>query len=162
MSRKSRKTSSRWQRFLESRFDRDFLQKIQALPTRQNEYGYDAFGFNRDEAITGIYLAYLFHKYYFRADVYGIENVPDGRVLLIANHSGQLPFDGLVIGGSVLFDRDPPRIIRSMIERAQEADGHIVNITPAPWSGPFFTLCEMLGRLKSSKQSTTIDILIDG
>lgn len=117
MSAKSRKTSSRWQRFLESRFDREFLQKIQALPTRQNEYGYDAFGFNRDEAIAGIYLAHLFHKYYFRAEVHGIENVPDGRVLLIANHSGQLPFDGLVIGGSMIFDRDPPRIIRSMIER---------------------------------------------
>jgi 1-acyl-sn-glycerol-3-phosphate acyltransferase len=38
-------------------------------------------------------------------------------VLLIANHSGQLPFDGIGIGGAMLFDRDPPRVIRAMVER---------------------------------------------
>jgi 1-acyl-sn-glycerol-3-phosphate acyltransferase len=37
--------------------------------------------------------------------------------LLISNHSGQLPFDGLVIGSAMVFDHDPPRIVRSMIER---------------------------------------------
>jgi 1-acyl-sn-glycerol-3-phosphate acyltransferase len=108
---------SRWRRFLDSRFSREFLQKIQAMPTRQNEYGYDPFGFNRDEAKLGILVARFFYKTYFRADVRGIENIPEGRVLLIANHSGQLPFDGLVIGSALLFDHDPPRITRSMIDR---------------------------------------------
>ena len=117
MSRPGIQPSSRWRRFFESRFDREFLQKIQALPTRQNEYGYDPFGFNREEAIDGIYLTWLFYKYYFRAEAHGVEHVPEGRVLLISNHSGQLPFDGLVIGGSMLFDHESPRIIRSMIDR---------------------------------------------
>jgi 1-acyl-sn-glycerol-3-phosphate acyltransferase len=100
-----------------SRFDREFLQRIQALPTRQNEYGYDPFGFHRDEALTAIYLAHLLYHYYFRAEVHGVEQVPDGRVLLVSNHSGQLPFDGLVIGSALVFDRDPPRVVRSMIDR---------------------------------------------
>ena len=35
------------------------------------------------------------YRDYFRAEAHGIENVPPaGRVLLVANHSGQLPFDG--------------------------------------------------------------------
>jgi 1-acyl-sn-glycerol-3-phosphate acyltransferase len=38
-------------------------------------------------------------------------------VLVVANHSGQLPYDGLVIGASLLLDRSPPRFPRSMIER---------------------------------------------
>ncbi len=31
------------------------------------------------------------YKHYFRVEVFGIEKVPKGRVLLISNHSGQLP-----------------------------------------------------------------------
>lgn len=108
---------SRWRRLVESRFDREFLQKIQGLPTRQNEYGYDPFGFHRDDALGAVFLAHLLYHYYFRAEVHGTGNVPEGRVLLVANHSGQLPFDGLMIGSGMVFDHDPPRIVRSMIER---------------------------------------------
>lgn len=57
------------------------------------------------------------HRRYFRTKVYGLENVPDGRVLLISNHSGQVPIDGAMIGASMFFDREPPRIIRSMVEK---------------------------------------------
>jgi 1-acyl-sn-glycerol-3-phosphate acyltransferase len=114
----SRALTDHWRRFLEGRFDRDFLRELQALPTRQNEYGYDPFGFHRDEALPGVYLAHLLYHHYFRAEVFGIENVPaSGRVLLIANHSGQLPFDGLVISSAMIFDHRPPRVTRSMIER---------------------------------------------
>lgn len=56
------------------------------------------------------------YREYFRADVFDIENVPEGRVLLISNHSGQLPFDGAMIGMSMLLDRDPPRATRGMVE----------------------------------------------
>jgi 1-acyl-sn-glycerol-3-phosphate acyltransferase len=107
----------RFRRFVEARFDREFLQKMQALPTRQNEYGYDAFGFNRDEILPGLLLAHVLYHHYFRAEVFGVTHVPVGRVLLIANHSGQLPFDGLMIASAMMFDHDPPRIVRSMIER---------------------------------------------
>ena len=54
---------------------------------------------------------------YFRPELTGIENVPAGRVLLIANHSGQLPFDGLVIGVACLLEAQPPRWVRPMMER---------------------------------------------
>src|SRR5439155_20509388 len=37
--------------------------------------------------------------------------------LLVANHSGQLPFDALMIGISMLVEAEPPRICRAMVER---------------------------------------------
>jgi 1-acyl-sn-glycerol-3-phosphate acyltransferase len=107
----------RFHRWVDDQFDPDFRAKLRALPTRQNEYGYDSFGFHREEAKVAVLIARFFHRDYFRVETHGIEHVPDGRVLLVANHSGQLPFDGIGIGGAMLFDRDPPRVIRAMVEK---------------------------------------------
>ena len=107
----------RYRDWLDRRLNPEFVQKLLSLPTRQNEYGYDSFGFNRDEAKIAVLIVQYIYRYYFRAQAYGTEHIPPGRVLLIANHSGQLPFDGMVITGSLLFNMDPPRVARSMIER---------------------------------------------
>jgi 1-acyl-sn-glycerol-3-phosphate acyltransferase len=37
-------------------------------------------------------------------------------VLFVANHSGQLPFDGLVIGAACFLEPPQPRLVRSMVE----------------------------------------------
>ncbi len=104
-------------RVLRSRVDPKLIDKLRAVPTRQNEYGVDPFGFSREEAVSAVAIAQFFYRHYFRAEAHGISNIPEGRVLLIANHSGQLPFDGIGIGGAVLFERDPPRMVRAMVER---------------------------------------------
>ena len=39
---------SRVQAWVDSKLDPAFRAKLKALPTRQNEYGYDPFGFHRD------------------------------------------------------------------------------------------------------------------
>ncbi len=103
--------------WVDSRFSPEYLAKLEALPTKWNEYGYDPFGFHRDDAKVAALIARFFHRDYFRVESHGIENVPDGRVILIANHSGQLPFDAIGIGGALLFDRDTPRLIRAMVEK---------------------------------------------
>jgi len=108
---------ARVQAWVDSKLEPAFRAKLRALPTRQNEYGYDPFGFNRDEAQVGALMARLFYKVYFRTETFGIERVPPGRVLLVSNHSGQLPFDGIGIGGAMLFDHDPPRVVRAMVEK---------------------------------------------
>jgi 1-acyl-sn-glycerol-3-phosphate acyltransferase len=41
----------------------------------------------------------------------------DGRVLLVANHSGQLPFDAAMLGVSLLIELDPPRYARALVEK---------------------------------------------
>ena len=82
-----------------------------------SRFGTDEFGFSPEVVKRILPLVTLVHKGYFRVNVTGVENVPDGRVLLIANHSGQLPFDGMMIATSLILEADPPRMVRSMIER---------------------------------------------
>lgn len=82
-----------------------------------SEYGVDPFGFAPDSMRGFIPALEFLHRVWFRAEVHDVARVPDGRCLVIANHSGQLPFDGAVIGASLLMDRDPPRIVRSMVEK---------------------------------------------
>ena len=62
--------------------------------------------------------------------LHGIERVPaDGRVLLVSNHSGQLPFDAAMIELALLLDMDPPRIARALVERW---------VPTLPFVAPFF------------------------
>ena len=108
---------SRVQAWVDSKLDPAFRAKLKALPTRQNEYGYDPFGFHRDEAKIAALVTHFLYRNYFRVEAHDVHHVPPGRVLLVSNHSGQLPFDGVGIGGALLFDHDPPRIVRAMVER---------------------------------------------
>jgi 1-acyl-sn-glycerol-3-phosphate acyltransferase len=103
--------------WVDARLDAKFRAKLRALPTRQNEYGYDPFGFNREDAKVAALFARFLYRDYFRVESFHVDRVPPGRCLLVANHSGQLPFDGLCIAGAMLFDHDPPRVVRAMVER---------------------------------------------
>ncbi|MFH9072328.1 lysophospholipid acyltransferase family protein [Streptomyces alboflavus] len=63
------------------------------------EYHVDDFGY--DEELTDQVLMSLLrplYEKYFRVEVKGIENIPaDGGALIVANHSGTLPWDGLMM-----------------------------------------------------------------
>jgi 1-acyl-sn-glycerol-3-phosphate acyltransferase len=113
----NRKKKGLFARWVDRQFDEDELDRLRSLPTRQNEYGYDPFGFNREEYKTGLLIARFLFKRYFRTRVSGIENVPSGRVLLVANHSGQLPFDAINIHAAMFFNANPPRVVRAMVDR---------------------------------------------
>lgn len=91
--------------------------KLRAIQPRENEFGVDPFGMSLDFAIAAIGPLLWMYRHYFRVQTYGIENVPPGRVLLVSNHSGQLPLDGAMIGLAMLTEADPPRAIRSMVEK---------------------------------------------
>jgi 1-acyl-sn-glycerol-3-phosphate acyltransferase len=99
-------------RKLETEID-DRLAKI---PTRLNEYGYDSYGFHPDFARRSLLPAALLYRNYFRVETHDIERVPEGRVLLVGNHAGQLPFDGAMLSTAMVLDADPPRICRPMGE----------------------------------------------
>ena len=80
--------------------------------------GYDPWGFNKDTSkITFSLLEKVYHKY-FRVETHGIDRVPaKGPVIIVANHSGQLPIDGILIGYAVATRKKSPRYPRAMIER---------------------------------------------
>jgi 1-acyl-sn-glycerol-3-phosphate acyltransferase len=89
---------------------------IDATPVRVNELGFDPWGLSPREA--KLYYSLGRHVYsYFRPEIHGIENVPAGRVLIVPNHSGQVPFDGMVVANACLHKASPPRLVRAMAER---------------------------------------------
>jgi 1-acyl-sn-glycerol-3-phosphate acyltransferase len=98
--------------------DREVARAVDAAPNRVNEFGFDPWGFSPRFAKLGYSFGKRFFMRYFRPEVSGIENVPQRRVLLVPNHSGQLPFDGVVIALCMLLYGKPPRAVRAMVERA--------------------------------------------
>ncbi len=82
-----------------------------------SEYGVDPFGFDLDYALSAVGPFVWLYKHYFRCETHGLENVPAGRVLLISNHSGQLPADGAMIAIAMLTEAKPGRVVRAMVEK---------------------------------------------
>lgn len=92
-------------------------ETIAALKAREEVRGYDPFGFRPDILHTLLPFAHFLYRRWFRVQTEGLENVPEGKVLLIANHSGQLPFDGMMIATALTLELNPPRIARGMVEK---------------------------------------------
>jgi 1-acyl-sn-glycerol-3-phosphate acyltransferase len=80
--------------------------------------GDDGFGFDaaiRDRVIP--FFRFLYERYW-RVDVEGIEHVPDtGAALLVANHSGAIPFDGAMIVTAVYLRHPQQRAVRFLYDR---------------------------------------------
>jgi len=94
----------------------DLRERLREVPNRLNEYGVDGYGLDPDWvrrlALPGV----LLYRLYFRVRTHDIDRVPSGRVLVIGNHAGQLPFDGLMLSTALLLEARPPRIARAMGE----------------------------------------------
>lgn len=106
-------------RRLRDNLDPAVAARIDALPRKNlNAFGVDPFGHDPEVIKYVAPLAAWLYRSYFRCEVHGIENIPsEGRFLLIGNHSGQLPFDAMMLTTSVLLDAPKPRLMRGMVER---------------------------------------------
>jgi 1-acyl-sn-glycerol-3-phosphate acyltransferase len=91
--------------------------RLKATSVRLNSAGMDDWGLDPETAMATAGAVQWAYRDYFRVEASGLENVPTGRVLLIANHGGQLPIDGFVIGMAMALDANPPRMVRGMVER---------------------------------------------
>ena len=94
----------------------EIADRLAKAPLQLNEYGYDPFGFNPTTAARALVPAAVLYRHWFRAETFDIERVPKGRVLLIANHAGQMPYDGAMLGMAMLLDAPTPRVARGMGE----------------------------------------------
>jgi len=95
----------------------EIADRLASVPSRLNEYGYDAFGM--DPAFSAPFLlpSALLYRYWFRVETHGLENVPAGRVLFIGNHAGNtFAFDAAMLAMAMLLDAEPPRAVRGMAE----------------------------------------------
>jgi 1-acyl-sn-glycerol-3-phosphate acyltransferase len=95
----------------------DFEERFALLEERYQERGGDPFGFDPGAVRQAALASAFFHRAYFRTDVYDIDRVPRGPVMLVANHSGQIPIDAAIIGCALFFDSNPPRIVRAMVDK---------------------------------------------
>ncbi|CAM5494079.1 lysophospholipid acyltransferase family protein [Streptomyces abikoensis] len=80
------------------------------------EYEVDEFGYDA-ELTDQVLMSALrpFYEKYFRVEVKGIENIPDkGAALVVANHSGTLPVDGLMLQVAVHDHHPADRHIRML------------------------------------------------
>ncbi len=95
----------------------DVEARMKRVPVALGQAGVDPFGLDPRWTKWALTSSGLLHRHYFRTEVFGAKNVPEGRVILVSNHSGQVPVDGALIGASMFFDVEPPRFIRAMVEK---------------------------------------------
>jgi 1-acyl-sn-glycerol-3-phosphate acyltransferase len=92
-------------------------QRLARLPTRLNEYGYDPFGLDPSWGRDFTLAMCLVYRFWLRVETRGIEKVPEGRVLLVANHAGNtFAWDGSMLAMAMLLEAEPPRLVRGMAE----------------------------------------------
>ncbi len=91
--------------------------QVSDIPKTLGSFGYDPWGYSSDSLMISMSIFSHLYTHYFRTQAIGLENIPKGRVLIIANHSGQIPIDGLLIGYAMATNPHGPRAARAMIER---------------------------------------------
>ncbi|MFL5301592.1 MAG: lysophospholipid acyltransferase family protein, partial [Anaeromyxobacteraceae bacterium] len=92
--------------------------RLETLTPPRNEYGVDPYGLDVEFVFAAIAPLLWLYKRWFRVELHGADHVPgEGRVLVVSNHSGQLPFDAAMIEVGLLVDKDPPRVARALVER---------------------------------------------
>jgi len=125
----------------------DFDERVRRVAEQRDHV--DPFGFDVEWTKWALLAVSVLYRHYFRVEVEGIGNVPQGRVLLIANHSGQVPIDGAVIAASLFYDADPPRAVRSMVEKWSQT---------LPFVSVFFTRCgQVVGVPENARRLLEMD-----
>lgn len=103
--------------------------RLARIPTPVNEYGVDPFGAAPAVARRTALPFALAYRYWFRAVSVGIENVPSGPMLLVANHAGNtFAWDAAMLATALLLEAEPPRLARGMAE---------YYLPEIPWFGTF-------------------------
>jgi len=79
------------------------------------EYETDEWGFDPEILQLVSPFVNFMYKVYWRVEVTGVENIPEaGRALLVSNHSGQLPWDGVMVGAAVYNEHPAQRLVRTL------------------------------------------------
>jgi 1-acyl-sn-glycerol-3-phosphate acyltransferase len=94
-----------------------YLRKWGRMGLRNRSEEVDEFGYDPVyEQKVLPFFDFLYEKY-FRVEVHGVDRLPaEGRCLLVANHSGTLPFDGVMLRRAVRREHAQHREVRWLAE----------------------------------------------
>src|SRR5262245_48392397 len=79
------------------RLDAELAERLDKAPLQLNAFGFDPYGFHPATARSLLLPTALLYRHWFRVETHDIARVPEGGVLLIANHSGQFGYDGAML-----------------------------------------------------------------
>ena len=110
---------------------------LENLHFRDAGHGFDVFGMHPSVVHFGFGVTCWLYEQYFRVISQGIESIPSqGPAIIAANHSGNIPIDGMMLWHDVLRHTNPARVVRGIAD-------HFV---PAlPFIGTLFACGGMVG-----------------
>jgi 1-acyl-sn-glycerol-3-phosphate acyltransferase len=137
--------------WLDALLPEDVRRRLTALGHLvQGETPYDRFGLAPETLRRAFPLFHAIYRFWFRVQSEGHERLPtEGPVVLAANHGGLLPFDGAMLVLDMLLHTDPPRLLRSVVERWA---GRL------PWVNVFFA---RVGQVIGTRENVS-DLLAEG
>jgi len=92
-------------------------QRARQLSYPDAGHGFDPFGLHPDFIALGDTIARPMYERWFRVKSYNSHHVPThGPAILACNHSGTLPFDGMMLWTDVFRSTDPPRAPRAVAD----------------------------------------------
>ena len=91
-------------------YQTDFVKRRLRGEYETDEWGLDMEVLDRVRP----YFEFMYNNYW-RVETTGIEHIPDdGAAMLVANHSGQLPWDGAMLGVAVYNEHPYQRLVRNL------------------------------------------------
>ena len=138
--------SANWVRVLaKNMLTKEQHQRLERMHYHDAGHGYDPFGLHPDFVRFGAGLTKWPYEHYFRVISRGAERIPEsGACILAANHSGNLPIDGMMLWHDVIRNTEPPRVARGIAD-------HFV---PAlPFVGTLFARGGMVGGSRGNVRS---------
>ena len=98
--------------------EREDEERLQRVATSFGPVAYDALGLNSRTSRRAFAAFKLLYSHYFRVESSGHQVLPEKEgAILAANHGGLLPFDGAMTVVDCIAKANPPRMVRSIVER---------------------------------------------
>ena len=79
--------------------------------------GSDPWGLDLKRAKRSLNILWPLYNDYFKVRVFGKEHVENKPYVVVANHSGQIAVDAMLICMAFILEIDPPKMLRPMVER---------------------------------------------
>ncbi len=94
------------------------FSKLEKVLEERFKAARDPWGLDPARAISDYKIIYPFYKYYFDVKFHGKENVQEQTAyMVVSNHTGQIPIDGLLICTAFASELDHPIVLRPLVER---------------------------------------------